>query len=100
VADIKRERKGISIAKDIFATILPVVTALDDIIKETSQKRRERRMDGHWSGHGNEECGPCHTGFVLQPVDNHIVSKRTSAGCRMQVSDKSKIFPTEKKLEA
>jgi hypothetical protein len=53
-------------------------------------------MDGYWSGHGNEECGACHTGFVLQPADNHIVSKRTSAGCRMQVSDKSKTFPTGK----
>jgi hypothetical protein len=45
-------------------------------------------MDGYCSGPGNEECGACHTGFVLQPADNHIVSKRTSAGCRMQVSDK------------
>jgi hypothetical protein len=36
VADTKRGRKKISIAKDIFAAILPVVTALDDITKETS----------------------------------------------------------------
>jgi hypothetical protein len=34
--DTKRGRKKIPISKDIFAAILPVVTALDDITKEAS----------------------------------------------------------------
>lgn len=60
-------------------------------------KRRERLTDGHWSGRGNEECGACHIGFVLKPADNHIVSKRTSADCRMQASDKPQRHPPRKR---